>query len=174
MTLIHGLYCLSAHLLTQLPKTTNQPSKPEIIGGSAKPSSNTFYDVTLSRNESMYDTNPGRARNTEPVVFFGGVGFDEAPFGFFAQNANGIGSGMRMGVGMSNSRDSSSVATYSGRVDITSQIDRYNQVKAGIELVSASHNVNYARIDSALPTGNVISRWENNPLRGGGIPAKPI
>jgi hypothetical protein len=129
-------------------------------------SSNTFYDITLSRNESTYDTNPGRLRNTESVVFFGGVGFDEAPFGFFAQNANGIGSGMRMGVGMSNSRDSSRVATYSGRIDITSQVDRYNQVKAGIELVSASHNVNYARIDSALPTGNVISRWENNPLRG--------
>jgi hypothetical protein len=38
MTFIHGVSCLSAHLLTQLPETTNQPSKPEIIGGSAKPS----------------------------------------------------------------------------------------------------------------------------------------
>lgn len=129
-------------------------------------SSNTFYDVSISRNESRYDTNPGRARNTDPVVFFGGVGFDEAPFGFFPDNANGIGSGMRMGVGMSNSRDSSSVATYTGKFDITSQVDRYNQVKAGIELVSTTHNVNYARIDAALPTGNVISKWSNSPLRG--------
>ena len=129
-------------------------------------SSNTFYDVTINRNESNYSTNPGRPRNTEPVVFFGGVGFDEAPFGYFPQNANGIGSGMRMGVGMSNSRDSSSVATYTGKFDITSQVNRNNQIKAGVEIVAASHKVNYARIDSALPTGNVISRWENNPLRG--------
>jgi hypothetical protein len=61
MTLIHGLYCLSAHLLTQLPKTTNQPSKPEIIGGSAKPSQNTIpnfiiligYKIKISVRENQ-------------------------------------------------------------------------------------------------------------------------
>lgn len=129
-------------------------------------SSNTFYQVTVNRVESNYSTNPGRARNTEPVIFFGGVGFDEAPFGFSSQPANGIGSGMRMGVGMSTSRDSSSVATYSARVDFTSQLNRYNQIKTGIELVNTTHNVNYARIDEGLQTGNTISRWTNSPLRG--------
>jgi len=38
MTFIHGVSCLRAHLLTQMPKTTDQLTKPEIIGGSAKPS----------------------------------------------------------------------------------------------------------------------------------------
>lgn len=129
-------------------------------------SENTYYEVTLNRVESNYSTNPGRARNTEPIIFFGGVGFDEAPFGFSSEPADGVGSGMRMGVGMSTSRDSSSVATYSGRADFTSQVNRYNQIKAGIELVNTTHNVNYARIDEGLQTGNTISRWTNSPLRG--------
>ncbi|CAN5139391.1 hypothetical protein BH23BAC3_BH23BAC3_05010 [soil metagenome] len=129
-------------------------------------SSNTYYEISFNRVESKYDTNPGRPRNTDPVINFGGVGFDEAPFGFYSQLSNGIGSGMRMGIGMSTSRDSSSVATYSGRIDLTSQINRYNQVKAGIELVNTTHNVNYARIDEGLQTANVISRWTNSPIRG--------
>lgn len=128
--------------------------------------SNTFYDLSINRVQSQYSTNPGRLRNTDPVVFFADRGFDEAPFGFFPDNANGIGSGMRMGVGMSTSRDSSSVATYTGKFDITSQLNQSNQVKAGIELVLSNHEVNYARIEESLPTGNVISKWSNSPLRG--------
>lgn len=127
--------------------------------------SNTYYEITANRVESNYDTNPGRRRNTEPVIYFGGVGFDEAPFGFSTEPVSGIGSRMRMGVGMSTSRDSSSVATYSSRFDITSQVNRANQVKAGIELVNTTHNVDYARIDEGLPTGNVISDWTTSPIR---------
>ena len=128
--------------------------------------SNTFYDVSINRVQSRYDTNPARLRNTEPVVFFAGRGFDEAPFGFSPDDANGIGSGMRMGIGMSTSRDSSSVATYTGKVDITSQINQNNQVKAGIELVLSNHEINYARVDEGLTASNVFSKWSNNPLRG--------
>lgn len=129
-------------------------------------SNSTFYKIIVNRVESRYDTNPGRQRNTDPVVSFGGVEFDEAPFGFYPNNANGIGSGMRMGVGMSNSRDSSSVATYNGRFDITSQVSRSVEIKGGIELVNTTHNVNYASIDESLPTGNVVSKWTNSPIRG--------
>lgn len=128
--------------------------------------SNTFYDISVNRVGTNYDTNPGRPRNTEHVVSFAGRGFDEAPFGFYPDNASGIGSGMRMGVGMSNSRDSSSVATYTGKIDITSQVNQSNQFKAGVEIVYSNFKVNYASIDEGLPTGNVVSKWTNSPLKG--------
>ena len=43
------------------------------------------------------------------------VFLDEAPFGFAEYPSTGI-NGMRMGVGFSNSRDSSVVTVYSGKI----------------------------------------------------------
>ena len=41
-----------------------------------------FYELRLTRFAVKYDTNPGRLRDTTKVAFFGGVGFDEGPFGY--------------------------------------------------------------------------------------------
>ncbi len=51
---------------------------------------------------------------------------DEAPFGVFSGTSAGIGSSMNMGLGFSNSRDTSEVITYSARFDLVSQLDKYN------------------------------------------------
>lgn len=127
----------------------------------------TFYDVTLQRFESLYDTNPGPARDTSRVYLFGNNWYvDEGPFGFYGDPANGIGSGLRMGVGMSNSRDTSRVATYSLKFDFNSQINRFNHIKAGIELVVTDNDVNYGRYDKSLTGSNINSRWHTYPARG--------
>ena len=63
-----------------------------------------LYEVVGSRVASDYSTNPGRSRDTETQYYFGGVGYDEGPFGYYSGTAGGIGSSMNMGLGWSNSR----------------------------------------------------------------------
>jgi outer membrane receptor protein involved in Fe transport len=126
---------------------------------------NTFYEVRASAFDSKYDTNPGALRDETPVQFFGGVGFDEAPFGFQPKPSFGVG-GMRTGVGMSNSRDSSRVTDYTLKADLTSQLNRFMQVKTGLEYSLSDTRVNYAQFDEFLRSNNSNSRWEETPARG--------
>jgi hypothetical protein len=58
---------LSAQLLTQLPETTNQPSKPEIMGGSAKPSNTKYFLNCKTCNES-YNNSAVPAMMTSPAL----------------------------------------------------------------------------------------------------------
>ncbi len=131
-------------------------------------SSDTFYELQVSNFYSSYDTNPSPLRSNETLRVFGnGYEANEAPFGFMPEPSDGIGDGMRMGVGMSNSRDSSEVSYFTVDFDITSQLNRYLQVKSGVEFVRTHSKVNYARFDEYLPSQNTISRWDRKPLRGG-------
>ncbi len=129
-------------------------------------SSNTYYDVTVNQFGTKYDTNPGTTRNTSKDYNFGGILYDEAPFGNFSGTSAGIGSSMNMGLGFSNSRDSSRVSVWSARVDLVSQLDKYNNIKAGFEFIYTDNNVNYALIEPALPSNNTQSKWQTYPVRG--------
>ncbi len=125
----------------------------------------TFYEVTLQRFQSSYDTNPGTLRDTTKVYQFGNDYFvDEAPLGYQPAPSTGI-VGLRMGVGMSNSRDSSQVTVYSSRFDMNSQIDRFNNIKGGVEFIYTDNFVNYASIDEFLPSGRSQSKWHTYPVR---------
>ncbi|HAB54530.1 MAG TPA: TonB-dependent receptor [Ignavibacteriales bacterium] len=124
-----------------------------------------LYEITLSTFQSKYSTNPGRLRDTTTLYDIGGVYIDEAPFGFADFPSTGI-DGLRMGVGFSNSRDSSVVTSYSFKGDFQSQIDKYNNVKTGIEIVYTDNRVNYASVDKFLPSGRSRSVWSNFPIRG--------
>jgi hypothetical protein len=126
----------------------------------------TYYDVTLNQFGTRYDTNPGTARNTDKSNEFGGLFFDESPFGYFSGTSSGIGSSMNMGLGFSNSRDTSKVVAWSAKFDITSQLDKYNNIKAGAEFVYTENAVNYALVEPALPSNNSRSNWQTFPIRG--------
>lgn len=128
-------------------------------------SPSTFYEVRLSAFRSHYETNPGRLRSETPVVSFGGVSFDEAPFGFQPKPTFGV-DGMRTGVGMSNARDSSVVTVYNLKGDLTSQLNRFLQIKSGFEYNLTDSRVNYGRYDAFLPSGNDHSVWDRTPARG--------
>jgi hypothetical protein len=125
----------------------------------------TFYEASLHRFASRYETHPGRPRNNTIVRVFGNsYGVDEAPFGFQEDPSTGI-DGLRMSVGFSNSRDSSEVTVWTGRYDFNSQLDRFNFVKAGVEFVYTDNNVNYASVDKFLPSGRSRSSWRTFPVR---------
>ncbi|MEQ9308375.1 MAG: TonB-dependent receptor [Balneolaceae bacterium] len=128
-------------------------------------SNNTFYEVKLNNYIAKNSTNPSALRDTSGVVTFGGVSFDEGPFGFFDETSFGLASGMRMGVGMSTARDSSEVSVISGSFKITSQIDRVNEVKAGFEFIRTNSRVNYGSFDKVLPSGRTRSVWNTTPIR---------
>jgi len=128
-------------------------------------SSNTFYEVRLNAFRSNYDTNPDQLRDETSVVSFGGVGFDEAPFGFQPRPTFGV-DGMRTGVGMSNARDTSVVTAYNFKADLTSQLNRFLQIKTGVEYNLSDSKVNYGRFDEFLPSSNSHSTWERTPVRG--------
>ena len=106
-----------------------------------------------------------RSRDTRKIYYFGGVGFDEAPYGNYSGPGGGIGSSMNLGLGWSNSRDSSKLATYTLKADFVSQIDKYNYVKAGIEFIYTDNNVNYALVEPSLPTSNSRSVWHTFPKK---------
>ncbi|PKL90421.1 MAG: TonB-dependent receptor [Ignavibacteriae bacterium HGW-Ignavibacteriae-2] len=126
----------------------------------------TFYEAIISRFESRYSTNPASLRDTTLVRLFGeNYWVDEAPFGFQPAPSDGI-DGMRMGVGMSNSRDSSVIAVYTGKFDITSQVNKYNQVKAGLQVIYTRNQTNYAQFDQFLQSSNSQSKWDTKPVRG--------
>lgn len=128
-------------------------------------SNRTFYEVKLNTFGTNNSTNPGRARDTTAVVSFGGVGFDEGPFGFFNDVSAGIGSGMRMGIGMSTSRDSTKISGINASFQITSQLNRVNQVKAGVEIIRTNSKANYGTVEPKFPTSNVNNRWDTTPVR---------
>lgn len=140
-----------------------------MIGGKFTKTLNdrSYFEVLGNYFSSQYDTNPGRARDLTPVRTFGnGFEVDEAPFGFYPLPSSGIGSGLRMGVGMSNSRDSSRVEYFNLRFDYVNQYSRYNQLKTGVQFVQTYSDVNYASVDEYLPSGRSQTIWNNQPRRG--------
>ncbi len=126
----------------------------------------TFYEIQLNVVGSEYNTNPGSPRNTGQVVKIGNNYYDESPYGYYSGFSSGIGSSMNMGLGYSNSRDTSKVYTWSSRFDYSSQLNKIMQIKAGVEFIYTDNNVNYALIEPSLPTSNSRSVWQTYPVRG--------
>ncbi|MGE5351952.1 MAG: TonB-dependent receptor [Acidobacteriota bacterium] len=126
---------------------------------------NTFYEVTVSRFQSRYDTSPGRYRDTSRVYKFGNLYVDEAPFGFLESPSTGI-EDFRMSVGFSNSRDTSKVTAYNLKFDLTSQLNKYNNLKAGFEFGYSENLANYGSYDKYLPSGRYRTTWNAYPTRG--------
>ncbi len=123
----------------------------------------TYYEASLHAQSFSYNTNPGPARNTAKSNLFGNSYYvDEAPYGFSETTAGRT--FLTNGIGFSNSRDSSELSTYTAKVDLTSQLDQYNQLKSGAEVVLSRSKVNYGLKDYF--TGNFTqSKWDTKPLR---------
>lgn len=145
------------------PLTTNYSQ----VGASFTytPTSNSVLQVRANRFQARYDGNPGRRRDRAPVVTIGGVTFDEGPFGWEPFPSDGV-NGLRMGVGMSNSRDSSSVAYTNVQADFTRQVNRFLEFKTGLEVNLTESRMNYGQVDSFLTGSNFNVRWDRRPVRG--------
>ena len=131
-------------------------------------SAKTYYDASLSMFRSEYNTYPGRGRDREKKYLFGnGYYVDEAPFGFDSLPVPAAGlADIRFGVGFSNSRDTSRVTSYTAKFDITSQLDKANQVKAGVELMYTDQDIRYGLYDAMLKDNVYSNGYHRFPLKG--------
>ena len=140
-----------------------------------------FVDENGNFVSASATDNNGRVVNQEFVVdCFGGdsdltgdgqaVGFcvGEEPFGYNGQGGNFRGTNETTGGHWNKSRDSSDVGVFTGRFDLTSQVNRFLQVKTGAEIIASDFNTNTKHINLEL-VGPVPERdvaWNRTPIQG--------
>ncbi len=131
-------------------------------------SSETFYDVSIQRNESRYNTFQSQIRDTskifQPVP---GYLVDESPFGYWGYSTGSIDGVMSMGGWMNLGRDQSVNSTSSLLFSITSQFDRYNQIKAGFQFYYNDMNINSGTYSPSMSTWTRNLEYHIFPYRLG-------
>lgn len=131
----------------------------------------TFYEVRFQRQETEYFTRPGPRRQADTIVnTVGGLQVDAAPLPWDPQ-PGGQGDpylgGFLFGGGTL-ARDTSDVTRYMAQFDVTSQVNRFMQVKAGLSYDFADYNVNHGVQDSFhVHHANPKYKWNRQPHLGG-------
>ena len=130
----------------------------------------TFYEINVRETGTQYKTYLPPDRSTTPSPLLGNYFQfpNQFPFGYYPSApsyASYLSSFNNNGLGMSDSRDTSKLAVYNVKFDLTSQVDDYNQVKTGLEFNYTDNNVDYGLIDSALTSNNNWSHWHTYPVR---------
>jgi len=130
-------------------------------------SSKTFYEVSLQYNANRYNTYKLPDRDTtkkyQPVP---GYFVDEAPYGYWGYAVSGI-DGMSMGGWMNLGRDQSVNSTTSLRFDLTSQVSREHQLKAGLQVVYNDYNINSSTQSPSMSTWTRSMIYRVFPYRVG-------
>ena len=100
--------------------------------------------------------------NADPEACFGGSSdinndgttlpycVGDEPFGFAGQGGNLLGGTETTGGHWVKTRDTSDVSVFTGRFALTSQVNRFLQIKTGAELIVSNYDLNYARVNLAL------------------------
>ncbi len=92
----------------------------------------------------------------------------DEPFGFLGQGGNLIGGAETTGGHWVKTRDTSDVSVFTGRFDLTSQINRFLQIKTGAELIISDYALNYSRVNLALvgPEPEADYPLDRQPIQG--------
>jgi hypothetical protein len=127
----------------------------------------TFWEAKITKVGKNYRTGPGRYRDLEKKYeIVPGYFVDEAPVGYFKDEIGSIDGRLSMGGAVSTSRDTSNISSISAKFDITSQIHRSHQIKAGIDLTFNNYDMSFGLLNFFLPEGNTWSKIEQNPFVG--------
>lgn len=130
-------------------------------------SNSTFYTARLSYVVSQTnERKPEYIRDTTTLKTIGAFSLNEEPNGWLNRAGyvyalvdqmviGGIGGG---------EFNQNSIKTLDLKLDLTSQLNDYNQVKLGFEFISDKYHVYYGTQDFD-PTGNFLEQWDKNPLR---------
>ena len=129
-------------------------------------SARTFYKVQLQRNGSDYFTRPGPRRDSTIIHQIGGWQLDAAPFGFMNVPLY-TPTGLRLGSQWATARDTSNVALWTGRFDLTSQVNRYMQLKTGLEFSYTDYDMNFGAWNPEFPNqANPKYVWQRQSTQG--------
>ena len=128
---------------------------------------NTFYEVRLQRMHSDYNTVLPRIRNVDSVATtIGPMEVNEAPNGWFKENVYSP-SNMALGGHWGKARDSSTVGVWTGRFDMTSQLNRSMQAKAGLEYILSNYHVRHGQYELFFTSNTAPKfRWDRQPRQG--------
>ena len=144
-------------------------TKRYLVGGSFTHTlnKNSFYEVHVSRFHTAYDSYPSRRRSLATVKTVGpGYVLDEAPFGWTSNGTSSIGSGLRLGGHWARARDTSRVSVWNAKVDFTRQLNRVQQLKAGVEVILNDLSMNFRSDDSVIVhLERSRQKWEQNPMQ---------
>jgi len=146
-------------------------------------SPSTFYNIRISHvyeknhcahnvemRKALYDPIHGLEGDKEYVVrYFGSQAQDEAPYG--AVRVEGgymiMVDNMYYGAHSAGAINLSGVHTTNFKFDITSQVDRYNQIKAGFLFVYDDINTHWEHVRWESMADNISEQWAHFPYRMG-------
>ena len=122
--------------------------------------SSTYLDVSIENINRNYETGPIQARDTtKRYEVVPGYFVDEAPFGFSSSPFTGL-TGMFYGGHSSTARDSTKLSSFLLKADLTSQVNKENLIKAGIEFSIYDLNLDYGSINTFFSDINYVKeRW---------------
>jgi outer membrane receptor protein involved in Fe transport len=130
-------------------------------------SNNTFYSVRLSWINTKVDQFEARvSRDTTTIRTIGTYRLDEKPWGFLDTPGfvRTIGDDMNVGIGAGDfNKDEATTINF--KIDLTSQVDKYNQVQAGIELIYDDFKIERGNFDPGDPTGSYLEKFTRDPFR---------
>ena len=130
----------------------------------------TFYNVRISYVHAQ-ENNPHATNDRDMSIkeYFGLVGVNESPWGDYEITDQWTFSppNDRVGGGGYN-WDFSSVNTWNIKADLTSQVDKYNQLKVGFTFNYDDINEYKGHVRGGWPVQNWTNDWGHIPYRGGG------
>lgn len=129
--------------------------------------STTFYEVQLQSLTTDYWTRRVDDRSEDRTFSYlgGQLMLDEAPFKYTQKDrVDDIGVGVRTAGHWASGYDNSQAQRFSGRFDITSQMNRYLLGKAGVEYIYSDYDVDYGEDDPEHPhNGDPKWRFHRKP-----------
>jgi outer membrane receptor for ferrienterochelin and colicin len=130
---------------------------------------NTYYNLRITNTgRKNFANGPASWRDTTKVVQFGDKWYEDEPYGFKYNTGN-----LRMeneqaysGAG-AEARDHSSANSLNAKFDLTSQVNKYNQLKTGIEFNYDDIRLDYATLSLYSPNNGWYILSHRYPVRGG-------
>ena len=123
-------------------------------------------DMITRRN--FYDANNHEATKSNIITSFGGIAVDESPYGYSGQGYVYMGGDNQLRALGAGGRDWTTVNTIQVKFDFTSQVNKYNQLKAGFLYNTDELNTHFANQSEFDVTGNFDMKWHFSPYRFGG------
>jgi len=125
----------------------------------------TYYEASFEFVERDYTTGPIGSRDpAQRYEIVPGYFVDEAPYGWSPNPDAGI-SGMFFGGHTSTSRDSTRISSFRFKLDLTSQMNFFNEVKTGFEFVYSDLNFDFGLVNPFFGDINYVKQ-HTFPYRG--------
>ena len=132
-------------------------------------SPSTFYNVRISATKvKNFAGGPDFWRDTTTVRYFGNTPIDETPYGFWWEGGNKkMFDGMVYNAIGAGARDYSQMNNLNIKFDLTSQVNKYNQVKMGVLFNYDDLNTNFEKISQYAVVDEIQTKWRYFPYRIG-------